>query len=286
MDRALTTDEKGKGIGMKRDYLTTILTTKKQEIAQLIQADREAHSPLNKILYGLHAPSAHFSKTLRREKLSVIAEVKRRSPSAGEIGSIHDPAELALEYCRAGASAISVLTDSKGFGGSLADLESVVHAVHTHYPDVSVLRKDFILHPLQLAETRAAGADAVLLIACALGKELKPLLREAARLGLEVLTEVHDHSDLEAALEAQAAIIGINHRNLSTFEIDLEISAILKPLIPGQILAVAESGIYDSHTAQQMRARGFDAILVGEALVKARNRAQLIAQMQGDSDES
>jgi indole-3-glycerol phosphate synthase len=230
----------------------------------------------------LNLPRNRFSTALRGPNLAIIGEVKRRSPSAGEIGPIQDPAELALKYCQGGVSAISVLTDATYFGGSLADLRKVREAL----PDVSLLRKDFIIHPLQLAEAVSAGADAVLLIVCAVGKNLKFLMQEAERFGLEVLIEVHDLSDLELALEAEASIIGINHRNLNTFEIDLSISERLRPLIPPHIITVAESGIHHPEQAKRMRELGFDAILVGEALVRSKEPSMLIKLMQGRKDES
>ncbi|MBA2727466.1 MAG: indole-3-glycerol-phosphate synthase, partial [Parachlamydiaceae bacterium] len=188
---------------------------------------------------------------------------------------------LALKYCQGGASAISVLTDTKGFGGSLEDLKQVANALSTKYPKVSVLRKDFIIHRLQLAEAVLAGANAVLLIANVVGYELKSLLLEAKSLGLETLTEVHDMADLELALKAEAPIIGINHRNLSTFEIGLDISDTLRPLIPSHVIAVAESGIHNTVSAKRMRDLGYDAILVGEALVRSDDPIKLIELMQG-----
>lgn len=268
-------------------YLDKIIIHKKQEVERLVhETESDPKHPLNQILRQIHVPGIHFSAALKGPDLSVIAEVKRRSPSLGEIRQINDPAELALKYCQGGASAISVLTDAKSFGGSLLDMRQVAHAVEWQYPNVSVLRKDFIIHPLQLAEAVFAGANAVLLIVHAVGKNLKFLLQEAKRLGLEVLTEVHDFAELELALEAEAPIIGINHRNLTTFEIDLDISEILRPLIPPHILTVAESGIHQSAQAKHMRELGFDAILVGEALVRSNDPSKLIKFMQGGNGES
>lgn len=276
-----------KGAMKTANYLDKILVDKKQEVERLVQATKmDLQHPLNKILNRVHTPSPHFSRALKGANLAVIGEVKRRSPTCGEIGQINDPAELALRYCQGGASAISVLTDAKGFGGSLSDMSQVAQTLELYYPDVSVLRKDFIIHPLQLAEAVFAGAHAVLLIVHAVGKDLKFLIQEAQRLGLEVLTEVHDLADLELALEAEAPIIGINHRNLTTFEIDLSISEILRPLIPPHIITVAESGIHQPAQARHMRQLGFDAILVGEALVRSEDPSKLIKFMQGVEDES
>lgn len=268
------------------NYLDKMIRDKMQEVERLVQ---ETHShpehQLNQILRGNYPSGKHFSNALKGERLSVIGEVKRRSPTLGEIERIDHPADLALKYCQGGASAISVLTDANGFGGSLKDLSQVSHTLESKHPKVSVLRKDFIIHPLQLAEAVAAGANAVLLIVHVLGESLKPLLREAKRLGLEVLTEVHDLADLEIALEAEAAIIGINHRNLMTFEIDLSISELLRPMIPPHIVTVAESGIHQPAQAKRMRKLGFDAVLVGEALVRSKDPARLIRKMRGEDNE-
>lgn len=271
----------------KTDYLDRILTRKKQEVASLIQeTESNPKHILNQILGQTHILKSHFSKSLKRQGLGVIAEVKRRSPSLGEIRQIDNPAELALKYCQGGASAISVLTDMEGFGGSISDARQVVQAVTLQYPDVAVLRKDFILHPLQLAEAVYAGVNAVLLISHAVGKNLKLLIQEAQRLGLETLTEVHDLTGLKLALEAEAPIIGINHRNLETFEMNMNISEMLRPLIPPHVVAVAESGIHEPSQAKRMRELGFDAILVGEALVRSNDPSMLIKQMRGGENEN
>lgn len=263
-------------------YLDKIVAYKKQEVEKLMsEVQSNSDHLLNKILEQSHVPGTHFSASLKNPHVAIIGEVKRKSPSRGEIGRIDDPCELALKYCQGGASAISVLTDAKSFGGSLQDMKQVKERLTQKYPKVSVLRKDFILHPLQLAEAVSAGANAVLLIANVVGKHLQYLLREAKRLGLEVLTEVHDLHELELALEADAPIIGINHRNLHTFEIDLGISETLRPMIPSHIITVAESGIYQPEQAKRMHELGFDAILVGEALVKSNDPSELIRQMKG-----
>lgn len=269
------------------NHLDKIIAYKKQEVDQLIEDTKSnPKHALNLILNRDHQLSNHFSTALKGSTLSIIGEVKRRSPTCGEIRSIEDPSDLALKYCCGGASAISVLTDAKGFGGSLDDLSQVSQKLKSEYPTVSVLRKDFILHPLQLAEAVLVGANAVLLIVNVVGKNLKFLLQEARRLGLEVLTEVHNLPELELALEAEASIIGINHRNLSTFKIDLGLSEILRPLIPSHIITVAESGIHHPKQAKQMRELAFDAILVGEALVRSKDPSDLIKQMKGGKNES
>jgi anthranilate phosphoribosyltransferase len=247
----------------KENYLDRILTKKREHVEQLLQ---------NK--------DHRFAHALKQPHLAVIAEIKRRSPSRGKLHAIEDPVLLALEYCKGGASAISVLTDEH-FEGTLEDLKRVAQALATAYPHVPILRKDFIVHPMQLLESKIAGASAVLLIANVLGNDLKSFILEAERLGLETLTEVHDAEDLALAIEAGAPIIGINHRNLSTFEIDLSSSPVLRPLIPSSIVAVAESGIVTAQDAYAMHALHYDAILVGEALVTSADPKQLIMQMQG-----
>lgn len=268
---------------MHINHLEHILRLKRKEVARLEEkAEMNSNHSLNQILKQTREPKSHFSKALKGQHLNVIAEVKRRSPSCGEIRQINDPAALALEYCRGGAAAISVLTDEQSFGGSLGDLREVTSVLAVQYPQVAVLRKDFILHPLQLAEAVLEGAHAVLLIAHAVA-DLKSLIQEAKRLGLETLTEVHDRAGLELALEAEAPIIGINHRNLETFQVDLSISEKLRPLVPNHVVVVAESGIHLPDQAKRMRTLGFDAILVGEALVRSDNPSKLIREMRNES---
>ncbi len=264
------------------DYLEKIAAYKKKEIDALIQAvnSNPAH-PLHAILKEERKPTGHFSSALKGADLAVIGEVKRRSPSKGDMAEIEDPLALALTYSQGGVSAISVLTDSRSFGGSLSDLQRVSQG-----QAVPTLRKDFIMHPLQLAEAVFAGASAALLIVRLIGKDLKTFIKAASRLGLETLTEIHDREELELALEAEAPIIGVNHRNLNTFEMDLGLSEELRPLIPSHVIAVAESGIHTPEDAKKMRDLGYDAILVGEALVRAKDPSALIRQMKGGDHES
>jgi indole-3-glycerol phosphate synthase len=262
-------------------YLDQIMRQKRLEIKQLIQImETDPNHPLNVILDQNKTLKNRFSKALDRPNLTVIGELKRRSPSRGDIQKITDPVLLAMQYCQGGASAISVLTDSTHFGGSINDLQKVSHALAIKHPDIPTLRKDFIIHPLQLAEAVFAGASAVLLIACVLGKELKMLIKEAGRLGLETLTEIHDIADLELAIEAEAPVIGVNHRNLKTFEIDLNISEALRKHIPPHVIAVAESGIHTPEQAQRIHSLGYHAILVGEALIQSKNPSELIMRMK------
>jgi len=205
-------------------------------------------------------PMPHF----RGPGVSVIAEVKRRSPSKGELAEIAEPAVLADAYARGGAAAISVLTEERRFGGSLADLRAVRSAV-----DLPVLRKDFIVTPYQLLEARAAGADLALLIVAALDDDaLRSLHDEARELGLTVLVEVHDEAETERAVALGAELIGINARNLRTLAVDPDTFGRLAPLVPEDRVLVAESGIAGPADAVSFADQGARVVLVGEALVR------------------
>jgi indole-3-glycerol phosphate synthase len=207
--------------------------------------------------------------------VAVIAEVKRSSPSAGQLATISDPAALAREYEAGGAAMISVLTEQRRFGGSLADLEAVRTAVA-----IPLLRKDFIISPYQVWEARAHGADAVLLIVAALEQEVLVSLRERAEsLGMTALVEVHDESEAVRALDAGANVIGINNRNLRTLDVDRDTFAKVAPHIPPSVVRVAESGVRGPHDLLACAAAGADAVLVGEGLVKADVPRQAVADL-------
>jgi indole-3-glycerol phosphate synthase len=196
--------------------------------------------------------------------VGVIAEVKRRSPSAGAIREEADPVETALLYEKGGASAISVLTDLEYFGGTLGDIERVTS--HTKLP---VIRKDFIIDELQILEARNAGASAVLLIVRLLGRESLRALRDIAHeAGMVALVEVHDDEELDIAIDSGARIIGVNNRDLDTLTIDLAVSERLIPRIPKGVTAVAESGLRSPDDVRRMADAGADAVLVGEALMR------------------
>lgn len=198
------------------------------------------------------------------DAVAVIAEFKRRSPSAGELAGDADPVEVAEAYGRGGAAALSVLTDEPYFGGRLEDLRAAREA-----SGLPVLRKDFVIDPLQVLEGRAAGADAVLLIVRALsGAQLEELLAAAREVGVDALVEVHDADELETALSSGAAVIGVNARDLSTFEIDLERSEELVGRIPSDRVAVAESGVEGPEDVERMGRAGADAVLVGSTLMR------------------
>jgi indole-3-glycerol phosphate synthase len=242
-------------------------------------AEREAAVPVADLRAALadidaaRDPMPHF----RARGSSVIAEVKRRSPSKGDLADIPDPAALAVEYAGGGASAISVLTEQRRFGGSLDDLRAVRAAV-----DVPVLRKDFIVTSYQLVEARAAGADLVLLIVAALDDDtLRRLHDEARELGLTVLVEVHDEDEAERAVALGTELVGVNARNLKTLAVDHTTFARLAPQVPEDRVLVAESGISGPTDVKRFVAEGARAVLVGEALVKEGAPRSAVAAMTG-----
>jgi indole-3-glycerol phosphate synthase len=199
----------------------------------------------------------------RQDGSSVIAEVKRRSPSKGYLADIPDPASLATAYERGGAAAVSVLTEERRFGGSLADLDAVRAAV-----GIPVLRKDFVVDHYQLLEARAHGADLALLIVAALpADQLRGLHDRALELGLTPLVEVHDESEAERAVELGAALVGVNARNLKTLDVDAATFGKVAPLLPDTVVTVAESGIGGPADVRRLVGQGADVVLVGEALV-------------------
>jgi indole-3-glycerol phosphate synthase len=220
-------------------------------------------------------PRPSFRAALRKPTVAVIAEVKRRSPSAGSIREDLDPGERAAMYAAHGAAAISVLTDGPYFGGSLEDLEAAARRC-----SLPLLRKDFILDEVQILEARAAGASAVLLIVRALGRaQLESLLRCAAALELDALVEVHTEAELEEALRAGAGVIGVNSRDLDTFGLDVETAWNLLAQVPRDRIAVAESGILGPQDVARTAEAGADAVLVGTALSASSAPEQLLRDL-------
>ncbi len=210
-----------------------------------------------------------FAAAVRAPGVSLIAECKKASPSKGLLVRDYDPARLARTYERAGARAISVLTDARHFQGALAHLRDVREAV-----SLPVLRKDFVFHPYQVYEGRVAGADAILLIAAVLSDtELRELGVLVQRLGMAALYEVHDEAELARVLPLRPALVGVNNRNLQTFEIDFDNTARLRALIPAEIAVVGESGLKTPDDVRAMRLAGVDAVLVGETLVRSKDAA-------------
>jgi len=199
--------------------------------------------------------------------VAIIAEVKKASPSAGIIAADFNPLSIAREYARGGAHCLSVLTDQQYFHGDLAYLRQIREHV-----DLPLLRKDFILHELQVYESVIAGADAILLIVASLGEQqLSQLYNIARNCQLDVLVEVHDLAEMERALELGADMIGINNRNLKTFQVDLATTEALSEEIPGDTVAISESGIKEVEDIRRVRAAGINAVLIGETLMRAKN---------------
>jgi indole-3-glycerol phosphate synthase len=223
-----------------------------------------------------------FGEALTRPGLSVIAEFKRRSPSAGEIRDGAEPAELARAYEDGGAAALSVLTDEAHFGGSLSDLTEARAAC-----ELPVLQKDFIVDRYQLYEAALAGADAILLIVAALDRDMLAELHDEARsLDLDCLVEVHDEPQLETALTVDADVIGINNRNLEDFSVDVKTTFELITDVPAGKTAVSESGISDRTTLEELERVGVDAVLIGEALMRAEDPAAKVRELLADEDST
>ena len=230
---------------------------------------------LQSLIADLPAP-LDFAKALARPGVSLIAEVKRASPSKGVIRADLDAVKLASSYAQHGAAAISVLTESRYFKGSKEDLESIKNTL----PDIPLLRKDFILKPYQIFESCAWGADAVLLIAAILDDAaLGELLSLSHALGMQCLVEVHNKKELERALAHDIKIIGINNRNLDTMSVDINVTRKLRPPIPRGRIVVSESGIKGRDEVQKLKEWKVNAILVGEALVTARDVAAKIKEL-------
>jgi indole-3-glycerol phosphate synthase len=263
------------------DKLTEIMAHKRREIAPLIRPVfveelAELHRELPK------PPS--FLQALKRAdgRLAVIAEIKRRSPSAGAIKEDASALEQARRFLAAGAGALSILTDEKYFGGTLADLSGVTAHFRQTPPGLPCLRKDFMVHPIQVRQAREAGASAILIIVRALtDEEIEALQNAAAAAGLDALFEIHNAEELKRAVQLKAKIIGVNNRDLAVFQTDLALSERLIPLFPKNVIAVSESGIATAADAARVRAAGAHAVLVGEALMRAGNPASLISEIHG-----
>lgn len=259
--------------------LDEILATKRDEIAAAKR--RVAPAVLAVQAEACSDPPRGFRAALAAgERPRVVAELKRRSPSKGEIRRDFDPLACAKSYADAGAAALSVLTDEPYFGGRLEYLEAVRRTV-----SLPLLRKDFLVDPYQVDEARVAGADAVLLIARALAPAMLRALRErATALGLDALVEVHDAADVDAALAVGADLVGINNRDLATFTTDLAIAERLAPgLVQAGVVVVAESGIFTYDDVQRLEAAGAHAVLVGEALMREPDVGRALLRLRGRS---
>lgn len=243
--------------------LEELLAAKREEVRLLKRASLPSAKNATEVTRS-GEPARDFKAALAAAGLSVIAEMKRKSPSAGELRPDLDPAVAAADYEKAGARAVSVLTDRVYFGGFIGDMQKARSAC-----GLPVLRKEFIIDELQIRQSREAGADAVLLIARVLSPErLAELYRSADMAGLACLVEIRDRKELDAALRAGASIIGVNNRDLDTLDTDLAVSLELARSLPDSVTKVAESGIRSADDARRLRDRGFDAILVGEAVIR------------------
>lgn len=258
------------------DKLTEIMAHKRRELAPYL---RPVFTEELAALHREQPKPPSFIQALRRADgaLAVIAEIKRRSPSAGSIKEGAPALAQAQAYRTAGAGALSILTDEKYFGGQLADLQEVTADFAVHGPALPCLRKDFMVHPFQVRQAREAGASAILIIVRALTDEEIEALHEAAgAAGLDALFEIHSEAELERALRHRARIIGVNNRDLAVFKTDLALSERLIPLFPKNVVAVSESGIATPADAARAKAAGAHAVLVGEALMRAADPAGVI----------
>ena len=251
------------------DKLAEIMAAKREALKASIRPIRD--SELERLAQNAHAGASFRNALAQPDRLSVIAEIKRKSPSAGEIA---DPklnaVDQAREYVNAGADCLSILTDHDYFGGSMQDLWDVIEFLEVHNRKTPCLRKDFMVHPVQVVEAAEAGARCILIIVRALEDDEIRALDHAARIaGLDALYEIHEASELERALRFEPSIIGVNNRDLKRFKTDLAVSESLIPQIPESIVRVSESGILTPEDAERARDCGADAILVGEALMNA-----------------
>ena len=257
--------------------LDRIVETTRQDLAERRRAVPQAALEREIATRGDDRP---FSEALARYGVSLIAEYKRRSPSAGAIGEGVAVAEIVGAYERGGAAALSVLTERRHFGGTLDDLRAARQA-----SDLPILRKDFVVDPYQLYESAAAGADAVLLIVAALDlQDLAHLHAEALGLDLDVLVEVHDEEELDTALEIDAQVIGINNRDLADFSVDLDRTFALLADVPAGKTVVSESGISAREQIDDLERVGVDAVLVGETLMRAPDVEVACRELAGGQD--
>lgn len=263
------------------DKLTEIMAWKRREIAPSLRFIPDAE--IARLDASLPRPPS-FATALRRADgcLAVISEIKRRSPSAGDIKAGMSALDQAKHYQAAAADALSVLTDEKFFGGTLDDLRAVTRYFQSTPPAPPCLRKDFMVHPVQVLEARQAGASAILIIVRALNdEEIKVLSAAATIAGLDALFEIHNEHELERAVGHGAKIIGVNNRDLAIFKTDLGLSERLIPRFPREVIAVSESGISTAADAARVRAAGAHAILVGEALMRAPDPTRLVGEFRG-----
>ena len=245
------------------------------KVHEVIAAKKKLPAISIEVVLDRAANVRSFSKALKKNTDSIIAEIKRASPSAGLIREDFDPLEIARQYQESGAAALSVITEVKHFQGGLEVLARL--RWNTRMP---LLRKDFIIDPYQIIEARHAGADAVLLIAALHSTaSLQALRREAERLGMDALIEIHNASELQQALDCGATLIGVNNRDLRTFEVSLDISLNLAAILPQNVLAVAESGIRTADDVRRLSDVGYRGFLVGEQLMRSPSPGRALAEL-------
>lgn len=261
------------------DKLTEIMAWKRKELASRIRP--VSPGELSSLGSKMGSENSFRNALSNSDELSVIAEIKRKSPSAGSIAENVSAVEQARTYLNADADALSVLTDQKYFGGQLEDLWEVNDFIRNHRRTIPALRKDFMIHPIQVMEALEAGARAILLIVRALDDDELKTLREAADLArLDCLYEIHEERELEKALSHDPEIIGVNNRDLTRFVTDLETTERLFPLIPDGVVKVSESGILEPEDAWRARAAGADAVLCGEALMRSSDPEGFVREMK------
>ena len=258
------------------NILKQIIRDKKIEIQS--SKKKVPTTVLKRTAFALPAKKFTFSKAIyAKNKMNVIAEIKKKSPSKGLISKNFNPVKIAGDYEKGGASAISVLTDKKYFGGELSFIQQIKRKVR-----LPVLRKDFIVDEYQIYESRLLNADAILLIAACLSKkQMASFFGIASKLGLDVLFEVHNAAELKKILPLKPKIIGVNNRNLKTFNVDLKVSEALAPSIPPKTIFVTESGIYTQEDLHRLKSVGADAALVGESLMKEKKPGKALSRLLG-----
>lgn len=257
---------------MPENFLRDLLDSTRARVAEAKGVVSE--DVLEQRIAAAEAPRG-FARALVGDETTLIAEVKRATPSKGVLRDDLNAGALAEQYAAGGAAAISVLTEPERFLGSLEDLQAA------HGAGLPVLRKDFVVDPFQVLESRAAGADAVLLIARITGDSLRSLVALTRSLGMDPLVEVFDETDVELALAADAVLVGINHRDLETFEVDPARTAKLAPLLPERVTVVALSGVSSRSEVVALASAGADSVLVGEALVTADDPAKKLEELRG-----
>lgn len=260
------------------DRLKTIIQQKQLEVAALkAELPEEIPEKIKNFSLNTHNKKS-FKQALSQPGLAFIGEIKRRSPSKGQLASIADPLVLLDQYRQGGISAVSVLTDELFFGGSLDDLQQV--ATQLNDSNIAVLRKDFIIDECQFIQSLAYGANCILLIVAVLKERTADLLNKAKELGIDAIVEVHDKAELDLAVSIGAEIIGINNRNLHTFAEDINVCIDLVQYIPQGVVSIAESAIRSAEDIKKVNAAGFDAVLIGEALVRSAKPAETLQQMR------